>query len=244
MINSAPVLAQDRERLCVVREGMEGETQRPAAWRAFVLSDREYAGLERGLDLRETARRRTRRQWFVGVAALGVVSAIFYATGIALNAESLSRTRVWLFQAQEDRYRLLARNMTDVITRHHRNGAVRFVSPAAEQLFGVKASELHGHQLFERVHVADRPAYLTALADAVALLDPRSVEFRVQRDGPLDPEQGGRAKRDFIWVEMRCRRLDVTARNGEEEVVAVMRDVTERKSQMEALEHEIGRAHV
>ena len=58
--------------------------------------------------------------------------------------------------------------MTDVITRHGRNGAVLFVSPAAETLFGAKVSELHGHHLFDRVHVTDRPAYLTALADAAA----------------------------------------------------------------------------
>ncbi len=72
--------------------------------------------------------------------------------------------------------------MTDVITRHGRNGAVLFVSPAAEALFGAKVSELHGHRLFDRVHVADRPAYLTALADAAALGEARSVEFRVRRE--------------------------------------------------------------
>jgi cell cycle sensor histidine kinase DivJ len=56
-----------------------------------------------------------------------------------------------------------------VITRHGRDGAVLFVSPAAEALFGSRIAELHGHGLFDRVHVADRPAYLTALGDAAAL---------------------------------------------------------------------------
>src|SRR4029079_323976 len=97
-------------------------------------------------------------------AALGIVSAALYATGLALGAESLARTSFWLLYAEEDRYRLLARNMTDVITRHDRNGAVLFVSPAAESLFGAKISDLHGHKLFDRVHVADRPSYVTALA--------------------------------------------------------------------------------
>ena len=69
--------------------------------------------------------------------ALGIISAALYATGLALGAESLARTSFWLLYAEEDRYRLLARNMTDVITRHGRNGAVLFVSPAAETLFGV-----------------------------------------------------------------------------------------------------------
>ena len=63
--------------------------------------------------------------------------------------------------------------MTDVITRHGRDGAVLFVSPAAESLFGCGIAELHGHGLFDRVHVADRPAYLTALGDAAALGESR-----------------------------------------------------------------------
>ena len=167
------------------------------------------------------------------LAALGIISAALYATGLALGAESLARTSFWLLYAEEDRYRLLARNMTDVITRHARNGTVLFVSPAAEPLFGAKVQDLLGHGLFDRVHVADRPAYLTALADSAALGDSRSVEFRVRRD---DAASGAAA--EFIWVEMRCRALDQAVGDGmaEREVVAVMRDITARKEQEEALE--------
>jgi cell cycle sensor histidine kinase DivJ len=173
------------------------------------------------------------------LAALGIISAALYATGLALGAESLARTSFWLLYAEEDRYRLLARNMTDVITRHGKNGTVLFVSPAAETLFGAKVSELHGHHLFDRVHVADRPAYLTALADAAGLGEARSVEFRVRRDSMPDDgaAEKSRPAQQFIWVEMRCRRLDRAGDEaGESEVVAVMRDVTERKTQEQALD--------
>jgi cell cycle sensor histidine kinase DivJ len=175
------------------------------------------------------------------LAALGIVSAALYATGLALGAESLARTSFWLLYAEEDRYRLLARNMTDVITRHGRNGAVLFVSPAAETLFATPVSELRGHRLFDRVHVADRPAYLTALADAATLGEARSVEFRVRRDPPgHDPHSfAAQHMPQFIWVEMRCRKLErASGEDGvdELEVVAVMRDVTERKVQEQALE--------
>ncbi len=166
------------------------------------------------------------------LAALGIISAALYATGLALGAESLARTSFWLLYAEEDRYRLLARNITDVITRHGRNGAVLFVSPAAEPLFGVRASELTGYGLFERVHVGDRPAYLTALGDAAVHGDSRSVEFRIRR-GDTGAHAG-----HFVWVEMRCRPLDqaVTPKGGEREVVAVLRDVSERKAQERAIE--------
>jgi cell cycle sensor histidine kinase DivJ len=124
--------------------------------------------------------------------------------------------------------------MTDVITRHDRNGAVLFVSPAAESLFGAKLENLQGHGLFDRVHVTDRPTYLTALADAAALGEERSVEFRIRRDRtpPADTQ--------FVWIEMRCRPLDrygAAEINGESrEVVAVLRDISKRKSQECALE--------
>jgi cell cycle sensor histidine kinase DivJ len=173
------------------------------------------------------------------LAALGIISAALYATGLALGAESLARTSFWLLYAEEDRYRLLARNMTDVITRHGRNGAVLFVSPAAETLFGAKAGELHGHRLFDRVHVADRPSYLTALADAASLGEVRSVEFRVRREAPSPDGDDHAVKTQFLWVEMRCRPLDRAGgdgNDGEREVVAVIRDVTERKLQEQALE--------
>jgi len=167
------------------------------------------------------------------LAALAIISAALYATGLALGAEQLTRTSAGLLNAEEERYRLLARNMTDVITRHGKNGAVLFASPAAEPLFGVRLSELAGHGLFDRVHVTDRPAYLTALADAAALGEDRSVEFRIRRDS--DGVRGGH----FAWIEMRCRPLAPAADSGnssEREVVAVLRDVTERKVQERALE--------
>ena len=167
------------------------------------------------------------------LAALGIVSAALYATGLALVAESLARTSYWLLYAEEDRYRLLARNMTDVITRHGKNGTVLFASPAAESLLGAKIQELLGHGLFDRVHVADRPAYLTALVDSALLGDICSVEFRLRRD-VAGADEGG----EFVWVEMRCWLLEQAPTDlvAEREVVAVMRDITRRKVQEQVLE--------
>ena len=170
--------------------------------------------------------------------AFGVASATLYAAGLAFGAESLARTSVTLLSREEERYRLLARNMSDVISRHQRNGAVQFISPAAEAMLGMPVAQLLGHGLFDRVHVADRPAYLTALSDA-ARGEVRSVEFRLRRD-PTGSERG---QIDFIWVEMRCRPLDQDQRQNpysdvtaELEVVAVMRDVTDRKLSEQALD--------
>ncbi len=166
-------------------------------------------------------------------SALGIVSAGLYATGLALGAEAQARTSFWLLYAEEDRYRLLARNITDVITRHGRDGAVLFVSPAAEALFGARVADLHGHGLFDRVHVTDRPAYLTALGDAAALAETSSVEFRVRRD---TADADGQPAAEFVWIEMRCRPFEQATTDAvdKREVVAVLRDVTERKRLQQA----------
>jgi len=160
----------------------------------------------------------------------GVTSATLYAAGLAFGAESLARTSLSLLNVEEDRYRLLARNMGDVISRHSRNGAVQFISPAAEAMLGTPVSRLTQHGLFDRVHVADRPAYLTALSEAARGGEARSVEFRLRRDAI----RGQNISADFIWVEMRCRPLEQAS--TEAEVVAVLRDVTDRKIQEQALE--------
>lgn len=161
--------------------------------------------------------------------AVGIAAATLYAVGLAFGSESLARTSVALLSVEEDRYRLLALNMSDVISRHSRNGAVQFISPAAETMLGASVTRLAGHGLFDRVHVADRPAYLTALSDAARGGEARSVEFRLRRDVAR-----GQSNSDFIWVEMRCRPLEHAS--PEAEVVAVMRDVTDRKMQEQALE--------
>jgi cell cycle sensor histidine kinase DivJ len=172
--------------------------------------------------------------------AFGVASATLYAAGLAFGAESLARTSVALLNVEEDRYRLLARNMSDVISRHRPNGAVQFISPAVEAMLGTPVSRLLGHGLFDRVHVADRPAYLTALSDAARGGEAGSVEFRLRREVPRGGARGHNHQVDFIWVEMRCRPLEQASElavSGEAEagVVAVMRDVTDRKLQEQAL---------
>jgi two-component system, cell cycle sensor histidine kinase DivJ len=170
------------------------------------------------------------------VAAIGIASATLYAAGLALGAEKLARSSLRMLSAEESKYRLLAHNMSDVITRHDRNAATLFVSPAAASLLGASPSELSGHGLFDRIHVLDRPAYLTALRETSELREDRSVEFRIRREAsgaaPQPPH--------FIWIEMRCRHLDRTSGQAIDadagEVVGVLRDISDRKAQEQAVE--------
>jgi cell cycle sensor histidine kinase DivJ len=163
---------------------------------------------------------------------VAVLAAVLYGAGLALGTGALARTGERLRRLNDARYRLLAEHMMDLITRHAPTGAVTFVSPAAETLLGVPASELNGDGLFNRVHVADRPAYLTALGQATAEGKPASVEFRLRRGNA-----SAAIETSYMWVEMRCRPLEDSVPAGtRRQVVAVTRDISERKLQEETLE--------
>lgn len=159
------------------------------------------------------------------LSLIGALSAMSYTAALAVMVQLVHRRSESAVRAGEDRYRLLAENATDMITRHDEKGRVLFASFAAQQLFGEPAQKIAGDGLFERVHVADRPAYLTALSRLLANNEPIAVEFRIRRAGGAEPAR-------YVWVEMRCRplRAEDTAldRPG---IVAVTRDISDRKAQ-------------
>ena len=169
---------------------------------------------------------------YAGLDALAIIAASLYATGLALGVESLIRAGERLLSIEEGRYRFLAQNATDVVVRCGRGGSVLFASPAAASLFGVPANELAGSGLFDRVHVADRPAFLAALADAAESAEEHSLEFRVRCD--IGMHRPG----TMTWVEMRCRRPERAGGPAEicPDVVAVLHDISDRKAQEDAVE--------
>src|SRR5262249_46272588 len=126
----------------------------------------------------------------------------------------------------DQQYRLLADNVADMITRHDERGRVLFASPAVQQLFGEPAKKILGDGLFKRVHVADRPAYLTALSRCHASSEPTAVEFRVRRADGSEPAR-------YIWAEMRCQPVYSAGRCAADRssIVAVTRDISDRKAQ-------------
>ena len=166
---------------------------------------------------------------------LGTLSAALYAGAVALGVGSFGRSGDRVKLAHDARYRMLAQNMTDMITRHARNGAVMFVSPAAERLAGVPGASLMGQGLFEHVHVADRPGFLTALAEAARGRDV-AFEYRL-RHGALPGQEDRPCAPVFVWVEMRARMVESGGAKREAgEVVAVTRDISRNKQDATELE--------
>lgn len=173
------------------------------------------------------------KEWAVA-AAFGVAFAVVYAVALAVAAETLARAGSSLREAEQDRYHLLAHATTDVVTRHGNDGDVLFASPAAESLFGTPVAALQGRGLLQRVHVADRPAYLMALGDAAALSERRATQFRARRDS----ESQNAAP--FVWIEMQCRPLSAVSHpsrgQGGREVVALLRELRQPRNEEQRVE--------
>ena len=162
------------------------------------------------------------------LALIGAMSAAGYAAGLAVSVQLVHARSKDAVRIGEERYRLLAENATDMITRHDERGRVLFASLAAQQLLGGPPAKLHGDGLFQRVHVADRPAYLTALSRCYADNEPIAVEIRIRGASHPGHER-------YIWAEMRCRPLPGEATAGGVQlasgVLAGTRDISERKAQ-------------
>ncbi len=163
------------------------------------------------------------------LTALGTVSALIYAAGIALSADSLVRANFMRCGREAERQRLPALSPTDVITHHGDGGRIVRASANAQAVLGAPASDLQNYGLFDRIHIADRPAYLRALSEAATSGDTCEIEFRLRRE----------AKAEFTWIEMRCWSSDGNLNRGRDatspQVVAVMRDITSRKTRQDAL---------
>jgi PAS domain-containing protein len=130
------------------------------------------------------------------VLAGAVGAAMLLAVFAGAQAMLQSRTAASAATAEE-RASLVA-VVPDLVTRHDRCGRVTFASmPASRRLLGVAARELFGDGLFGRVQVADRPAYLAALAGARDGDGAAVTELRLGSGGA----DGALA---YAWFEMRC----------------------------------------
>lgn len=166
------------------------------------------------------------------------VTAIAHAATLALEHARAETSRVSLSKVRDARDRSLLQAIDDLVTWHDRNGRVLKASSAATKLFGVTPKALYGHGILDRVHVADRPAFLKAISDAASSLHPVVVQFRLNVGGVNRSHHTAAAEHTVIWAETRAHRIELgdDAASNEFAVVAVTRDITEHKRHEEELD--------
>ncbi len=120
--------------------------------------------------------------------------------------------------AREREFRRLAESASDVISRADLDGVYRYVSPAAERVYGRAPAELVGRRVRDVVHPDDVAACAALRAALEGGADQHVGEVRVAH-----------AKGGWVWVEVRSTALRNAA--GElEGVQAAARDITDRKT--------------
>ncbi len=157
------------------------------------------------------------------IYACSMLAALVQAVLIAAAAQDRQRAADAKAAQGAAMYRFLADNAMDLITRHSSDGRIRFASPAALALLGRLPDEITGLALPSLVHPEDLNAVQSALMEASYFGRDGQAEIRLRH------KQG-----HYLWVEMRCR--PTRAPLGETtDIVAVTRDISERKRQERAL---------
>ncbi|HWU04664.1 MAG TPA: diguanylate cyclase [Novosphingobium sp.] len=147
---------------------------------------------------------------------------------LPLAAELKARRRLFeRLRAAEALHRLVLERTSDVMMRLGSDGAVRYASPPVRHVWGYAPEELLGRALPALVPDEDNAAVNAACADALTgSHDTAPLEHRIIRhDG------------SHVWVESHmCATLDAQGRPAG--IVAIFREITERRQLMETLAHQ------
>jgi PAS domain S-box-containing protein len=131
--------------------------------------------------------------------------------------EALGNSQVERLKS-EDRYRLMAENSTDMITRHNPKGVFLYVSPASKALLGYEPSELIGHLPNHYFHPDDVETVAKAHSKVLALPITYTVSYRIRcKDG------------NYIWFETTSRTIRDPETGSVQEIIGVSRDISVRK---------------
>lgn len=144
------------------------------------------------------------------------------AAGLSLALERAQAAAA--LRQSESRYRLLTEHATDLISGHAPDGTYRYASPACRALLGYSPEDLVGRSLADLLHPQDREDLLkTALLQSL-LVSSGPVIYRIRH-----------ADGHYVWFETRSKALRDPATQQVQEIIAVSRDITERKQSEQLL---------
>ncbi|MEI7556341.1 PAS domain S-box protein [Candidatus Chlorohelix sp.] len=144
----------------------------------------------------------------------------------------------------EQRYRLLAENITDVVTITNGLGEYIYISPSAKAVIGYDPVELLGKASGDFLHPEDLPLAIaatresnaenTAYTDLVIRYRHKAghyiwVEIQVLKQKRHNAGEDIHKAGHYIWVEIQGQKSRVTDETGEPlEYIASLRDITQR----------------
>jgi len=161
-----------------------------------------------------------------------LAAMIGYACALGWSMAYVGAVAMFGERRETLRHEALAQTIGDLVLRQDRDGSVVYASNEAFSMFGLSPRELMGWGLFERVHVGDRPAFLSAIADALAGSATVTCQVRLRR-GAANDQDSPFAEPNFAWIEMRTHNLPEERRATDPKdraaVVTIVRDVTKAR---------------
>jgi len=142
----------------------------------------------------------------------------------ALNDITARKESENVLRASIERYKLLAENSTDVISRHTPKGEYLYVSPATRSLLGYEPDEMLGHIVADFLHPEDARDLRKKQIDILRSQNVYTQAYRYRcGDG------------NYIWLESTIKNIRDSKTQRTVEIISVSRDITERKRAEEAL---------
>ncbi len=159
------------------------------------------------------------------------------AVGIAqdITTEMMAQRKL---AGQEQRYRLLATNITDVLWSSDEDFNINYVTPSIEQVLGYTAKEVlacGNEGIFHNEPLKDLEQFLKSQLHALIIKSRRGVpreyikDYRHTRFVPVNHKSG-----KLVWLEIQASPL-VTEKNTIKGMLCISRDITMRKKNEDEL---------
>lgn len=132
----------------------------------------------------------------------------------------------------EQLFRLMAENATDMLSKHSEEGDYLFVSPSCQKLLGYRPDELIGRSAYAFFHPEDLDEIRKSHRTILDQTSDHTVSYRIRRkDG------------QYLWVETNSKMVRGQDRKNSGEIIAITRDISERKQAEMALRRSEGELH-
>ena len=147
-------------------------------------------------------------------------------SGVAGNAiEIPHNTQEELVYSEiQHHYTLYSEYTTDIITKYTPEGICSYASPTAEKVLGYRPDELVGKNFYDLFHPDDLKTKRRIFSKLIQEPDDKSVSYRLRRKDST-----------YMWLETNSKPINDTESGQLLEIVAVSRDITERKETEERL---------
>jgi PAS domain S-box-containing protein len=121
----------------------------------------------------------------------------------------------------DEKYRYLINNIQDSIIETDFDGTITYINPYVYSMFGYQQNELIGTNAFKFIHPKDLSYYKEVVQKGIKSGGNFSVEFRAHHK-----------KGHYVPISGKCNVVKI---NGNNKIIGVLRDITERKKIEKAL---------